>query len=113
MNYSFTDKCKKDLKRLLKRYRSLENDIETFCRSIVSIDFDKNSKIVILHRVGDLLIIKSRLFCESLKKRSLRIIFSYDTASKSIIHIEIYFKGDKVAEDKQRISDFIKNLTPS
>lgn len=110
MSYSFTERCQKDFKKLSKKYRSLKEDIETFCRLIQVVDFQKNKKFAILHSVKNILIIKGRLFCKSLKGDTLRVIFSYDTINKSIIHIEIYFKGNKENEDKERIKDFLKNI---
>lgn len=108
MNYRFTDKFKKDFKKLLKRYRSLNDDIQEFCLALSGVNFEKNKKFAILHKVDELLIVKARLFCKAIKKGSLRIIFSYNLTNKAVIHIEIYFKGDKIMEDKQRIDEFIK-----
>ena len=110
MSYSFTDKCRKDLKKLSKKYRSLEKDIKKFCSLLEAVDFQKNKKFAVLHTVKNILVIKGRLFCESLKGDTLRIIFSYDTINKSVIHIEIYFKGDKENEDRDRIKDFLSNF---
>ncbi len=109
MNYNFTDKCLKDLKKLRKIYRSLDEDLKRFCLFLKGVDFNKNKKFCILHTIWDVYIVKARLFCESLRKSSLRIIFSYDIKNKNITHIEIYFKWNKENEDKQRITEFIEN----
>ncbi len=110
MRYSFTDRCKRDLKKLSKRYRSLGEDIKRFCDLLEMVDFQKNKKFAILHSIKNILIVKGRLFCRTLKGDTLRAIFSYDTINKSVVHIEIYFKGDKENEDKERIKNFLKNL---
>jgi len=48
-------------------------------------------------------IYKARLACRSLRQESLRLIYSYYQDVKTIILIEIYFKGDQQIENRDRI----------
>ena len=103
----------KDFKKLLKRFKTLEDDLETF----------SNNQLKLIHKLGidnkgvvhisDLgietpKIYKARKFaCKSLKGRGaqsgIRIIYAYYENEDIIEFIEIYFKGDKENEDKNRI----------
>ena len=56
-----------------------------------------------------LCIVKARLFCRYLKGTSLRIIYSYFEQEQKIEFIELYFKGDKDNEDRERIKEYLEN----
>jgi len=57
------------------------------------------------------IIVKARLFCRYLKGSSLRIIYAFHYQSYKIDFIEIYFKGDKENEDKERIKEYLENFS--
>ena len=48
--------------------------------------------------------------CRSLKgrgvKSGIRVIYSWCKSSSKVVFIEIYFKGDKENEDKERINRY-------
>ena len=50
--------------------------------------------------------------CKSLKGRGvqsgIRVIYAYDEEKDKIVLIEMYFKGDKANEDKQRIFEYLR-----
>jgi hypothetical protein len=65
-----------------------------------------------LARKSHVTIVKARLFCQSLKRNSLRIIYAYIEKSAEIEFvgiefIELYFKGDKEREDAERIKRYL------
>ena len=103
----------KDLKKLLKRFKTLEDDLETFISNQLKLTHKLgiNNKGVV--RISDLgietpKIYKARKFaCKSLKGRGaesgIRIIYAYYEDKDIIEFIEIYFKGDKENEEKNRI----------
>ena len=102
-----------DLKRLLKRFRTLEDDLEIFIEK----------ELFLYHKLGidnkgvfpipglpvkGISIYKARKFaCKSLKGKGvqsgIRVIYTYLEDSDTIEFIEIYFKGDKENEDRERI----------
>ena len=104
---------KKDLKKLSKKYSTLPEDLETFIDKQLKL-FHKlgidNGGIV---RISDLSIsypeiYKARKFaCRSLKgtgsRSGIRVIYAYYPDQDKIEFIEIYYKGDKDNEDRQRI----------
>lgn len=53
-------------------------------------------------------IVKARMACSSLKKNSMRLIYAYNKKEIIFIHIELYFKGEKANEDRERIKRFLK-----
>jgi len=103
----------RDLKKLSKRYRTLDEDLETLIKH----------QIVLLHKLEidnrgtfripglpfqEPKIYKVKKFaCKALKGRGattgLRLIYAYFEDADRVELIEIYFKGDKENEDKERI----------
>ncbi len=104
----------KDLKKLKKRFRTLDSDLENFIKVQLKmfhkLDID-NKGIVEISGLGIEYpqIYKVRKFaCRSLKgtgsKSGIRIIYAYFDREDKIEFIEIYFKGDKENEDRERIN---------
>ena len=105
----------KDLKKLLRRFQSLEKDLDIF-QKIQLVLFHKqgldNGGIVRIEGVGQgiLPIFKARKFaCRSLKGKGvqsgIRVIYSYTVELDRIQYIEIYYKGDQEIETKARFHD--------
>jgi mRNA-degrading endonuclease RelE of RelBE toxin-antitoxin system len=103
----------KDFKKLAKRFKTLDDDIETFINNQLKLThklgFD-NKGVVHISELGidAPKIYKARKFaCKALKGRGgmsgIRIICAYYENEDAIEFIEIYFKGDKENEDKDRI----------
>lgn len=104
----------KDLKKLLKRYRSLNSDLEDI-KIILRIKPDERNPFSF--RIDNLgittCVIKvKKISCDSLKGRGvnsgLRLIYAYFSEEQKIVFIEIYYKNDKENEDKQRILENFK-----
>ena len=103
----------KDLKKLKKRFRTLDYDLENFIKVQLKM-FHKlyidNKGIVEISDLGIEYpkIYKARKFaCRSLRgkgsKSGIRIIYAYFDKEDKIEFIEIYYKGDKENEDRERI----------
>lgn len=103
----------RDLKRLLKKYRSLEDDLATLI-DVALFAFHKLKVeypwIVPISELGAvrLPVYKVRRFaCRSIKgagsNTGLRLIYAYDQAPDRVTLIEIYMKSDKDLEDRERI----------
>ena len=67
----------KEFKNLSKKYRSLNEDIKRFERYIFENPTGEGKNFTIIHSEENIKIVKARLACESLKKRSMRVIYSY------------------------------------
>jgi len=106
----------KDKKKLLKRFRTLDDDLHTFIdvqlKSFHKLKIDNSG----IEHISDLGITYPQLFkvvkfaCRSLKGRGvqsgIRIIYSFFDDKDKIEFIEIYFKGDKDNEDRERIKKY-------
>ena len=103
----------KDFKKLRKRFRTLDEDLKVFIEKQLKL-FHKlgidNKGCVRMSDVGISYpeIYKARKFaCRSLKGKGaasgIRITYAYYSNDDIIEFIEIYYKGDKANEDRQRI----------
>ncbi|MFH1150522.1 MAG: hypothetical protein V1748_08610 [Actinomycetota bacterium] len=112
----------RDLKKLIKRFRTLEEDLATLINSGLfafhRLDIDAGG-IFRLTGLGfeDPPVYKVKKFaCRSLKgtgsRSGMRLIYSFEKASDRIVLIEIYYKGDKDNEDRERISNLYRNSRP-
>lgn len=119
ISYKCIPEFERDLKKLLKRFSTLEDDLETAKKSAIELlhvkGFDNRAIFEVPPFCSDLVkVCKIKKFsCRSLKGRGnrsgIRVTYAYLCDSMTIIFIEIYFKGDKENEDKGRIKEFLKN----
>jgi hypothetical protein len=110
----------KDLKKLLKRFRTLEDDLDVFIKAelVLYHKLKKDNKgIFPIPGLGveQPKIFKAKKFaCRSLKGKGvqsgIRVIYGYFEKEDRIDFIEIYYKGDKENEDKDRIMGHYKKL---
>ncbi len=110
----------KDFKKLLKKYRSLEEDLETFIRaqlySFHKLQIDNHGLVPINNLgFGSLQIYKAKKFaCKALKgkgaRSGIRIVYAYIAEKDEIYLIEIYSKNDKESEDRERIKQVVRQL---
>lgn len=103
----------KDMKKLAKRFRTLESDLETFIETGVQAyhKLKRDNKGIL--QVPGLDIKSPKIFkvkkftCQSLKGKGvqsgIRLIYAYFEEEDKIELIEIYYKGDKENEDRERI----------
>lgn len=105
----------KDFKKLLKKFRTLEEDLETFIRYQLKpfhlLDRD-NQGIKQISNLGiaEPKIYKARKFAsKSLKGKGvqsgIRVIYAYFEDKNKIELIEIYYKSDKELENRNRIKE--------
>ncbi len=100
----------RELLKLSKKYRSLPEDLEKLEKLISFKPVGFGTNFVTIHHSPIVKIVKTRLACKSLRDRSIRIIYAYHNDTVTFVYIEIYFKGDKENEDRDRIKDYINNL---
>jgi len=109
----------KDLKKLIKRFRTLKDDLDKFTEKQLRL-FHKlgidNKGIVQISNFGIEYpkVYKARKFaCRSLKGRGsasgIRVIYAYFEDEDCVEFIEIYYKGDKKNEDSERILRYYSN----
>lgn len=105
----------KDLKKL-KRFSSLEEDLRMFIKVALNAFHKQNIDSRAIFHLSDPgirspKIYKARKFaCKALKGKGaqsgIRVIYTYHEEEDWIEFIEIYYKGDKENEDRERIKQY-------
>lgn len=109
----------KDIKKLLKKFKTLENDLEIFIKNELNL-YHKlkidNKEVFYIPglQIEFPKIYKARKFaCRSLKGKGvqsgIRVIYAYFEEEDRIELIEIYYKGDKENEGRRRILKYLRN----
>jgi len=105
---------KKDLKSLLKKFRTLNDDLDIMKKVLEVLPDERTPFSFRIDNLGlKTCVIKvKKIACKALKGRGvnsgLRLIYAYFQEENRIIFIELYHKNDKENEDRQRIIDNFK-----
>ncbi len=110
-HFNQTTAFQKDLKKLLKKYPSLNSDLTDLEEILVIFPTGNGKNFTIIHHSEKVKLVKTRLTCKSLRDKSMRVIYAYHNDTVTFVYLEIYFKGDKENEDSGRIDEYIKSLT--
>lgn len=110
------DKFKKDLKKLLKRFPSLEEDLDSLVKAQLIAYHKLNVDNHGIFPIENLAIQTPKIFkvkkfaCKSLKGKGvhsgIRITYAHFPEEDRIEFIEIYYKGDQENEDRERIKNY-------
>ncbi len=118
--YEEVPEFKKDFKRLSKRFRTLPNDLITLKKAAIELHhvqkIDNQACFVIPGCVTELAAAHKvkKFACRSIQggsKSGLRLIYIYVKSINKVILIEIYYKGDKALEDRERIKHYLNELS--
>ena len=103
----------KDMRKLLRRFKTLEDDLRVFIKNELNlyhkIRIDNKGVFQVPGlKIESPKIYKAKKFaCRSLKGKGvqsgIRVIYAYFEEQDKIELIEIYYKGDKENEDRERI----------
>lgn len=105
---------KKDLKKLLKKYHSLNDDIKTVKKVLKVFPNERPPFSYQIEglRIKTCVIKVKKIACKVLKgkgvRSGMRLIYTYFEDKKRIIFIELYYKGNKENEDRDRIVKYFK-----
>jgi len=108
--FSRLPEFERELKKLSKKYPSLVTDVEDIKPVLLECPTGIGKNFTIIKIKENVKVVKVRMHCESLRSRDIRLIYSYCSDKIEFMYIEIYFKGDKDNEDRERISKYLKNL---
>ena len=112
MTFEEIKSFKRDLKKLSKRFRTLPEDFEVVKKVL---QVHPEARPPFSYEISGLglenCVIKiRRMACRSLPGKGnntgLRVVYAWFEKEKRIVFIEIFFKGDKENEDRERIMDF-------
>jgi len=103
----------KDMRKLLRRFKTLEDDLRVFIKNELNLYHKIRIDNKGVFQVPDLKIESPKIYkakkfaCRSLKGKGvqsgIRVIYAYFEGQDKIELIEIYYKGDKENEDRERI----------
>ena len=124
INYSKIPEFERDFKRLGKKFKTLDKDFELMKKMLLEPHFisgfpaPPKALVDIEGFCGEDYKSKKvrRFTCASLKGRGgnsgIRVIFVYENVSgkHNITFIEIYFKGEKENENRERLASFLKKI---
>jgi hypothetical protein len=102
---------KKDLKTLLKKYRTLDDDLYVVKKVLEVMPDQRPPFSFRIDNLGlDTCIIKvKKIACKALKGKGvnsgLRLVYAYFPEKNKITFIELYHKIDKENEDRKRIKE--------
>lgn len=111
MTFEELTELTKDLKKLLKKYKTLKDDLDVV-KTIL--EFSPTERPPFSFRIDNLgletCVIKvKKIACRALKGRGvnsgLRLIYAHFEEEDKIVFVEIYHKNDTENEDRQRIID--------
>lgn len=110
---------KKVFKKLLKKYRTLNDDLDNFIKTQLNLYHKLKQDNKGIFQIDNINIsypkiyIAKKFACKSLKgtgvRSGIRIIYAYYENLDKIEFIEIYFKGKQTSENRNRIIEHYKN----
>lgn len=110
----------KDFKKLLKKFRTLKDDLRVFVKNQLNLYHKLHKDNKGIFSITGLSIeypglYKAKKFaCKSLKGKGvysgIRVIYAYFEDQDQIELIEIYYKGNKKTEDRNRILKHYKKV---
>lgn len=118
-----TPEFERDLKKLVKRYKTLTDDLKNFINTQLVLFHKQKIDNKGLFQIPGLGLDHSKVYkavkfaCKSLNgkgvKSGIRVIYAYFEKEDKIVFIEIYYKGDKENEDPGRIRGFLSVRHPT
>ena len=121
IEYQKISKFSKEFKKLAKKYKSLNKDFDKLKKYSIElfhdskINFDNKGIFQIPgfnHNQTNTYKVK-KFACHSLKggaMSGLRVIYAHHHQAHKIVFLEIYYKGKKSIEDKQRIKEYLSQI---
>ena len=103
-NFDSLPEFRRELSRLSRKYGTLDDDLETFKEVLSTSPTGFGNSFAVIHSTEVIKIVKARMAC-----RSLRVIYAYLEREEKVEFIEIYYKGDKENEDRNRIREYLKS----
>lgn len=107
----------KQLKRLKKKYRSLDADLERLEKVLrVKPQGDRGRHWNRLHASSDgkVTILKVRLSCAAMRGETrFRVVYAHNESSQEVVFIdfiELYFKGNQENENRDLIIEYIREI---
>lgn len=114
--YVIKPEFEKDFENLWKRYQTLDEDLHTFLKTqlqlyhLSELDNRKTKELVYVDPDGCEVFKTVQFACKALGGRGgqsgIRVIHAYYDDENKVELIEMYYKGDKKNEDRERIKKY-------
>ncbi|HPT32297.1 MAG TPA: hypothetical protein PLW67_10675 [Prolixibacteraceae bacterium] len=117
MRFEELPEYKKELKALLKRYRTLTEDMMVVKQVLEVFPDERPPFSFRIDNLGiETCVIKvKKIACKALKGRGvnsgLRLVYAWFREERRMVFVELYHKNDKENEDRQRILDNFRSGT--
>ena len=114
MNFDELEEFNKDLKNLLKKYRTLNEDLDVVKKVLTTIPNERPPFTFRIDNLGiETCVIKiKKIACKALKGRGvnsgLRLVYAFFKEEEKITFVELYHKNDKENENRDRIKKYFK-----
>lgn len=114
MNFIELSEFQKDIKALLKKYRTLKEDLEIVKRILEVEPAERPPFSFRIDNLGlETCVIKvKKIACKAIKGKGvnsgLRLIYAHFEEEGKIVFVELYHKNEQEVEDRQRIKDNFK-----
>ena len=118
--YKETNNFKKDFKRLLKKYKTLDSDFEIIKKATIEVfhDYNINNNSIFLcegqqNKINNNIKIYKikKIACKSLKgfgcNTGLRIIYAYHLETNIVEFLQFYHKNESENEDREMIKKYL------
>jgi mRNA-degrading endonuclease RelE of RelBE toxin-antitoxin system len=119
LSYEETPEFQRDLKKLLKKYRSLVDDLDLVKRAAIELYHIRRIDNASVFPIPgfcteEIQVCKIKKFaCKALKgkgaRSGVRVIYAFHTKILKIVFMEIYYKGNQENENKKRIEMYLDN----
>ena len=111
MEFSELPEFARDLKRLQKKYLSLPKDLEDLKSYLAIKPRGTGGKHWnCIHRTEKVEVYKVRLTCAYLNASTMRVIYMYRIEEAAVDLVELYYKGEKENEDRERVKQYLKGI---
>ncbi len=109
-NFFMLPEFEKELKKLSNKYKTITSDIDDIKAVLLENPTGIGKNFTIIKIEKDVIIVKVRVHCESLRSRAMRLIYAYHKNKFEFMYIEVYFKGGSENENKERIKEYLFGL---
>lgn len=110
----------KDMRKLLKRFKTLEDDLEIFIKNELNLYHKLKINNKGIFQISGLQIENPKVYkakkfaCRSLKGKGvqsgIRVVYAYFEENDKIELAEIYYKGDREGENRDRILKYLGTI---
>jgi hypothetical protein len=121
LQYDKSEEFEKDFKKLLKRFRTLNDDLEVAKKNTIELYHIHHLDNSSIERIPEFQTDKVGLYkivkfaCRALKgrgaKSGIRIIYAFSPATLMLKFIEIYFKQDAENMDYEKAKRYFKSVS--